>query len=99
MLAEHGEMPPRFAGINTGKHVASMLCIGIIALIAVNCVNLHALSAATSGGFLVVYAAVNLANVKLGSETDSWRRLSLLAALMCIIALGITPYDFAGSVG
>jgi hypothetical protein len=38
---------------------------------------------------------VNLANVKLGSETDSWRWLSLLAALMCIIALGITPYDFA----
>jgi hypothetical protein len=72
-----------------------MLFIGIIALIAVNFVNLHALSAATSGGFPVVYAAVNLANVKLGSETNSWRWLSLLAALMCIIALGITLYSFA----
>jgi amino acid transporter len=72
-----------------------MLFIGIIALIAVNFVNLHALSAATSGGFLVVYAAVNLANVKLGSETNSWRWLSLLAALTRIIALGITLYSFA----
>jgi uncharacterized protein len=97
MLAEHGEMPPRFAGVISGKHVTSMLFIGIIALLAVNFLNLHALSAATSGGFLVVYAAVNLANVKLGSETNSWRWLSLLAALVCIIALAITLYDFAAN--
>jgi L-asparagine transporter-like permease len=63
-------------------------------LIAVNSVNLHALSAATNGGFLAVYAAVILANVKLESETNSWRWLSLLAALMCIIALRITFYSF-----
>jgi amino acid transporter len=96
-LAEHGEMPPRFAGVIEGKHLASMLFVGIIAVLAVNFLNLHELSAATSGGFLVVYAAVNLANVKLGSETNSWRWLSLLAALVCILALAITLYDFAAN--
>jgi hypothetical protein len=97
MFAEHGEMPPRFAGVIEGKHLASMLFVGIIALLAVNFLNLHELSEAISGGFLVVYAAVNLANVKLGSETNSWRWLSLLAALVCIIALVITLYDFAAN--
>jgi amino acid transporter len=95
MLAEHGELPIGFDGVISGKHVASMLFIGVIALIAVNVLNLQALSAATSGGFLVVYAAVNLANAKYSVETKSWRWLSLLAASVCVIALGLTVYDFA----
>jgi hypothetical protein len=45
--------------------------IAVLALLAVNLVDLHALSAATSGGFLLVYAIVNLANVKLARETGS----------------------------
>lgn len=97
MLAEHGEMPVGFDGVISGKHVASMLFIGVLALFAVNFLNLQALSAATSGGFLVVYTAVNLANAKFSKETESLRWLSLLAAAVCVLALAITVYDFAAT--
>jgi L-asparagine transporter-like permease len=95
MLAEHGEMPAGFDGVISGKHVASMLFIGAVALFAVNFLNLQALSAATSGGFLLVFAAVNLANAKLSHETESLRLLSIVAAFACVLALAITLYDFA----
>ena len=70
MLSEHGEMPRGFSGEIKGKHVASMLFVGVIALICVNFVGLAELSAATSGGFLVVYGVVNFANVKLAHENS-----------------------------
>jgi len=74
-----------------------MLLIGTTALIAANFFDLSAISATTSGGFLVVYTAVNIANVKLARETNSYRWLSLILALVCILALGITVYDFASN--
>ena len=54
-----------------------------------NLVGLHALSAATSAGFLVVYAIVNLANLKLAKETQSHAWISLLAAFACVAALTV----------
>lgn len=95
MLSEHGEMPPQFSGVTAGKHLASTLFVGCLALAAVNFVELAALSAATSAGFLVVYAAVNLANVKLAAETKSNKWLALAAALVCVVAIAVTLYDFA----
>jgi hypothetical protein len=97
MLAAHGEMVNAFDKRVWGRPVASMLLIGTMALIAVNLLDLNAISAATSGGFLIVYAAVNIANVKLADETKSHRWLSLAAAVACIVALAITLYDFAST--
>ena len=42
-----------------------------------------------SSGFLVIFAAVNMANVKLFKQTKSNRMLSAVAAVLCIAALVI----------
>ena len=95
MLGAEGELPRVFTRTMWGRAVPSLLMIAVLALLAVNLVDLHALSAATSGGFLVVYAVVNLANAKLAKETESHRWISLLAAVLCIVALGIMVFQFA----
>jgi uncharacterized protein len=95
MLGAHGELPRVFTREIWGRAVPSLAVIAVLALLAVNLVGLHALSAATSGGFLVVYASVNLANVKLARETQSQRWISMLAALLCIAALAIMVLQFA----
>lgn len=97
MLSEHGEMPRAFSGEIKGKHVASILFVGVIALVCVNFVGLAELSAATSGGFLVVYAVVNFANVKLAHETRSHKWIPILAGIFCIVAVAVTLYDFTRS--
>jgi hypothetical protein len=43
------------------------------------CVDLHAISAAASAGFLVVFAMVNVGNAKLAHLTGSRRWVSMLA--------------------
>jgi hypothetical protein len=95
MLGEHSELPAIFTVKKSGRAVYSMVCIALFALAAVNALGLQALSAATSGGFLIVYAAVNFANFKLAKETNSSGWISLAAALLCIIALGIMVFQFA----
>ena len=95
MLGAHGELPRVFTRTAWGRAVPSLAVIAVLALLAVNLVDLHALSAATSGGFLLVYAMVNLANVKLARETGSQKWISALAAILCIAALAIMVFQFA----
>jgi L-asparagine transporter-like permease len=74
-----------------------MASIAIGAVLAVYFVNLEDLSAVTSGGFLIVFAAVNYANVRLAGETKSRRWISVVATLACMAALAVMLYDFASS--
>jgi uncharacterized protein len=95
MLALSREAAPVFAQEYKGRHLMSMGLLVVGAVAAVYFVNLHALSAATSGGFLAVFAAVNYVNVRLAGETKSQAWISVVATLACLAALAIMLYDFA----
>jgi amino acid transporter len=97
LLAEGHEMLPTFGRRFHGRHAASMASIAMGAVLAVYFVNLEDLSAVTSGGFLIVFAAVNYANVRLAGETKSRRWISVVATLACMAALAVMLYDFASS--
>jgi uncharacterized protein len=58
------------------------------ALLVVNFVDLHAIAAASSAGFLLVFAMVSLANAKLARATHSKAWISISAAVACFGALG-----------
>lgn len=97
-------LPPQLAAINelpSALHRSiraggrpGLLLVGVLALLAVNFVSIEALSSATSGGFLLVYAAVNIAAVRLASQTGSNRFVCALAAALCVVALIITIWQF-----
>lgn len=97
MLGEHGELPFLFTRTISGRAIFSLVSIAVLALLAVNLLGLHALSAASSGGFLIVFAAVNFANVRLAKETQSRDWISLVAGISTIVALGIMIAQFASS--
>ena len=63
-----------------GRSMISLAVVGALALLAVNFVSIEAMSSATSGGFLLVYAAVNIAAVRLAPETRTPRFVPGLAA-------------------
>jgi hypothetical protein len=52
-----------------------------------NFIDLSSLSTMGSAGFLLIFAAVNAANVKLARQTGSRRWLSLLGVGLCLGAL------------
>ena len=93
-LSVQHELPSAFQRQMHGQSVTSLVVIGALALIAVNLVNIHALSSATSGGFLVVYAAVNIAAIRLRHETGTAPWLPAFAFLLCAAALVIMVVQF-----
>ena len=98
------KLPPRLATINElpsafhrslhGQSVISLLVVGIMALLAVNFASVDAMSSATSGGFLLVYAAVNIAAVRQAPQTGTNPIIPGIAALLCVLALAITVWQF-----
>jgi amino acid transporter len=96
MLSEHEELPSAFHRSIYGKSIISLITIGILALVAVNALDLDAILAATSGGFLLVYAAVA---VRLAPETRNRRFIPAIAALLCLAALAIMVGEFLSTPG
>ena len=56
-------------------------------LLIANLVNLSSMSTMGSVGFLLIFGAVNAANVKLAHETGSKRWISLSGIVLCVCAL------------
>jgi len=88
MLAEAGEAPKKYGREVWGRHPAGLVMIATFALLVVNFVNLHAIAAASSAGFLLVFAMVSVGNARLSRETRSRTWVSIVAALTCFAALG-----------
>jgi len=93
-LATINEMPSVFHRSLHGQSIWSLVLIGALALAAVNFASIEAMSSATSGGFLIVYAVVNVAAVRLAPETGATRWIAVLATLLCLAALIVTIYGF-----
>ncbi len=69
------------------RHPAGLIYVAVFALIISSLLNLHAMSAAASAGFLMVFALVNVANARLSQQTGSKGWISKTAAAACLLAL------------
>lgn len=96
MLAEEGPHRWKRAGTVFGGHPWKLAFLTTAGVIATTTMNLHALSAVSSAGFLMVFAAVNAANARLATETKSLRWVSLVAAMTCLAALGAMLAQLGG---
>lgn len=96
-LSTIDELPSALHRNIRGRALPGLLVVGVLALLAVNVASVDALSAATSGGFLLVYAAVNIAAVRLAPETGANRVIPAVAAALCVAALIITVWQFLSS--
>jgi len=94
-MAEEGEFPRRYDREIWGRHPMGLALISALALLSVNLLNLHALSAAASAGFLMVFAMVNFANAKLAAKTGSKRWLCIVAGVLCLTALAVMIIQMA----
>jgi hypothetical protein len=59
-----------------------------LTLIASNLFDLTSISTLGSAGFLLIFAAVNAANVRHARQTRSHRWISVIGAAACLVALG-----------
>jgi amino acid transporter len=86
-IARSGELPTELERSIRGEHLEGTLITAALALIVANFVPLDAIATMGSAGFLLLFMAVNVANLRLAQETRSRRWISALAATSTGVAL------------
>lgn len=86
-IALDGELPTRLERKIAGKPLVGLFLTAAASLAIANFVPLAAISSLASAGFLIIFAAVNVANVRLADRTESHRYISVCGAIMCLGAL------------
>jgi len=87
LIAKTGELPAELERSIRGQPLEGMIIFAVLTLVMANFIPLAAIATMGSAGFLLIFLAVNVANVKLAKETQSRRWVSILAAVACGIAL------------
>jgi amino acid transporter len=94
-LARYGELPEFLEHKAWARPVYGVLVTAVLALLLANLVDLTAIAIMGSAGFLIIFAAVNAANVKLSAETRGNRFISGLGFFACVGALAALIYHTA----
>jgi amino acid transporter len=87
IIAKTGELPTELERSIRGQHIEGTLITATLALVIANFVPLEAIATMGSAGFLLLFMAVNIANVRLARDTGSRAWISGLAALSTGVAL------------
>ena len=88
IIAKDGELPSTLERKVWNEPIEGLLITAAAALLISNLVNLSNMSIMGSIGFLLIFAAVNAANIKLSVQTRSKRWLSFCGVVLCLGALG-----------
>lgn len=97
VIARDGELPAELERKTWGKPIEGLLITSGVTVLIANLVDLSSISTMGSAGFLLIFAAVNSANVVLADATRSKKSVSLLGAGLCLGALGSLIWQTADS--
>ena len=87
VIAKEGELPETLERLIWNKPIEGLLITSGLTLLIANLFDLSNISMMGSSGFLIIFAAVNLANVILSRDTKSFKWLSILGFIVCLGAL------------
>ncbi len=86
-IAKDGQLPAILERPVWGRPVAGLLVTAALTLVVANVLDLTSVATLGSAGFLLIFAAVNVANVSRRSETHSRAWISVIGAAACVAAL------------
>jgi amino acid transporter len=97
VIAKDGELPRVLERKAWGEPLEGLLITSGVTLCIANLADLSSMSMMGSGGFLLIFAAVNGANVRLAADTRSKRWLSSVGVLLCLGAFASLIWQTANS--
>jgi len=95
IIAKDGELPDFLEHKIWNKPLEGLLLTSVVTLLTANFLDLSSISMMGSAGFLLIFAAVNAANVRLYRQTGSQRWISVAGALACLSAFGALVWRIA----
>ncbi len=84
IIAKDGELPAFLERKIWNRPLEGLLITTGATLLVANLLDLSSISAMGSTGFLLIFAAVNLANLRLAEQTESNRYIPMLGCIGCI---------------
>jgi hypothetical protein len=94
-VAQDGELPDELEKNAWDEPVVGLDISAAIPLLVANLFDLSSISTMGSSGFLLVFAAVNAANVRVAKQTHSRWWISASGCIMCLTALGVLLWHTA----
>ncbi|MEJ2728822.1 MAG: APC family permease [Deltaproteobacteria bacterium] len=95
IIAKDGELPEILEYKIWNRPVEGLLITAGATLIIANLFDLSSISMMGSAGFLLIFAAVNAANVALAEKTGSRGWISILGLVLCLAALCSLIWEIA----
>jgi len=95
IIAKDGELPDFLERKIWNKPLEGLLLTSVVTLLTANFLDLSSISMMGSAGFLLIFAAVNAANVRLHHKTGGRRWISVVGALACLAAFGALVWRIA----
>jgi amino acid transporter len=89
IIAKDGELPEMLEKNIWNRPIEGLLITTGLTLLVSNLLDLSSISTIGSAGFLIIFAAVNAANLILRKKTASNLLLPLLGSALCTLALGL----------
>ena len=96
-IASDGQLPSILERQVWGKPAEGLLITAALTLFVANVFDLTSISTLGSAGFLLIFAAVNAANVRRARETHSRAWISVIGAVACGAAFGALVWETARS--
>lgn len=94
-IARDGELPVILEKKVWGTPIEGLLITAGLTLLVANTFDLSSISTLGSAGFLVIFAAVNTANVRHAAQTQSRGWISAAGAVACLAALSALVWQTA----
>ena len=95
-IATEGQLPEILERPIWGQPIVGLLISAGLTLLVANVLDLASVATLGSAGFLVIFAAVNAANVRQARETHSRAWVSALGSFACLAALGALVWHTLG---
>lgn len=86
VIAKDGELPAVLENKIWKKPIEGLLITALFTLLVSNFFNLDGISTMGSAGFLIIFASVNAANMKMNRKTNSKKWISLIGIIFCLAA-------------
>jgi Amino acid transporters len=87
ILSKRGQLPHALTKMLWHRPIEGLIVVALFTVLVANFLDLESISLLASAGFLLVYAAVNLANLKLRRRSQSHWLVPSLALIFCLGAL------------
>jgi amino acid transporter len=95
IIAKSGELPAVLEKKIWNQPIEGLLITSGLTLLVANVFNVSGISTMGSSGFLLIFAAVNFANVRLYRQTHSNRWISWVGTVACLAAVTVLLHQTA----